>query len=82
MASVPRGSLRGTCGVQHDRVPGRHQARLPGDSSSCTSRAYLLRDRDCSLLPAIAASSFAGGRKEQRCQRFLEHIGAGGSPRD
>lgn len=36
------------------------QAQFPGVSSSCMACAYLLRDSDCSLLPAMAASSFAG----------------------
>lgn len=52
--------------MQHNRGPGRHQAQFPGVSSSCMSCAYLLRDSDCSLLPAMAASSFAGGGKQSR----------------
>lgn len=74
VTSMPQYTLRGIYGMQHDRVPGRHQARFPGVSSSCMSCAYLLRDSDCSLLPAMAASSFAGGGKEQRCHRFTAHI--------
>lgn len=74
VTSMPQYTLRGIYGMQHDRVPGRHQAQFPGVSSSCMSCAYLLRDSDCSLLPAIAASSFAGGGKEQRYRHFTAYI--------
>lgn len=63
-----------THGMQHDRAPGGHQAQFPGVSSSYVSCAYLLRDSDCSLLPAMAASSFAGGGKEQRFRHFTAGV--------
>lgn len=74
MTSMPQYTLRGIDGMQHDRGPGRHQAQFPGVSSSCVSCAYLLRDSDCSLLPAMAASSFAAGGKQERFHHFTAHI--------
>lgn len=73
MTSMPQYTLRGIDGMQRDRVPGGHQAQFPGVSSSCVSCAYLLRDSDCSLLPAMAASSFAGGGKQQTFHNFTVH---------
>lgn len=61
-----QGALRGSDGGQSS---WQDQAQFPGVSSSCMACAYLLRDSDCSLLPAMAASSFAG--EENNKQSFI-----------
>ena len=68
---MPQCARRGIGGTQHDGAPGRHQAQFPGVSSSRVSCAYLFRDSDCSLLPAMAASSFAGGEEKNRGARHF-----------
>lgn len=66
MTSMPQYTLRGIYGRRHDRVSGRHQAQFPGISSFSMAWAYLFRDSDCILLPAVVASSFAREGKKGR----------------
>lgn len=67
-------ALRGSDGRQSS---WQGQAQFPGVSSSCMACAYLLRDSDCSLLPAMAASSFAGEENNRVSSSHGAHQGLG-----